>query len=192
MCCLNCSSASANTSERPKALRHQYHHQLCHLMQRTTLPQHLFPWTASRPVPCSSSAWLAGAHRHHPAASPSPSTDHGEHYLTTDLLQHSSSPAKAGLDHSARDTRPFPSFQTSLKLEQATLLQYAHLAHFSEDEILIKMKNQDLGSYRRSRSYFLSLSLHFFPFSQFKTCRTGTSWNNILPVESVLKQAGFQ
>lgn len=65
------------------------------------------PWTALHPPPCSSSAWLQGTHRHCPAALPSPSTDHRDHYFTTDLLWHSSSPAKAGLDHSAGDSSSF-------------------------------------------------------------------------------------
>lgn len=106
LCCPNCSSASANNLELPKALRHSYDHGLCHLMQHTTLPQHLFPWAALHPPACSSSAWHQGTHCHRPAALPSPSTDHHNHYLPTDLLRHSSS-AKTGTDHSAGDPLSF-------------------------------------------------------------------------------------
>ena len=148
LCCLNCSSASVNNLELPKALRNQYDHQLCHLMQHTTLAQHLPPRTALRPPPCSSSALLWGTHGHRSTASPSPSADHRDHHLTTDLPR-CSFPTRAGLDHSARDPLPFPQqfshkaisfFHTSLNLEQATLLQYAHLAHLNKDEIFKKEK----------------------------------------------------
>lgn len=150
LCCLNGSSASVNNLGLPKA-RGMNTITASAILCNTWHSHSIFPLGEPYiPLPFTS-VWLQGTQGLHSAALLSPSTDHCDHYLTTDLLQHSSSPVKSGLHHFAGDPLPFPPwfshktisfFQTSLKLEQATLLQYyAHLAQLNKDEILKKEKS---------------------------------------------------
>lgn len=202
LCCLNCSSASADNSELPKALRHQQDHQLCHLTQHRHAHS-ILPLDRPTSTPCSCSSSAPGTQGTIP-----PPTEPWDHHLTADLPHNSSSPDMEERLPPARDLFDLFVWPTNILtktcfskkvLEQASLLQYTHLAHLNAEEIFSKRKIKVWAPLKEVEVvlsfcwvFFLqpitpSPLLYFSPEVSIST----PTWNDIFLVEPTLKQAKF-
>lgn len=157
LCCLNCSSASADNSELPKALRHQQDHQLCHLTQHRHAHS-ILPLDRPTSTPCSSSA--PGTQGTIP-----PPTEPWDHHLTADLPHNSSSPDMEERLPPARELFVWPTkiltqdlfFKKGLGASLSTPVY--PFGSLKCRRNLFKKENQGVGPSKRGRSRFVG----FFP-----------------------------
>lgn len=176
MCCLNCSSASADNSELPKALRHQQHQQLCHLTQHRHSHSIFPPGQTYIHTPISLLLQLQG-HRgpsHCQAPQQTITSLHTSHSILHLLT-------KLGLPP-VRELFVWPTtiltqdlfFKKGLRASLSTPIY--PFGSFKCRRNLLKKENQGLGPSRRGRSYFVgfffSPAHHLFPFSLFEPCRS--------------------
>lgn len=197
MGCLNCSSASADNSELPKALRHQQDHQLCHLTQHRHSHSILPPGQTYIHTLLPFLCWLQGhrAPSHH-QQTPGTITSLQSSHRTLHLL------TKLGLPP-VRELFVWP---TTI-LTQDLFFKKGLRASLSAPKYpfgsikcggnLLKKENQGLSPSKRGRSCFVGFlssspsPLHLYFISTLKVSISSPPWNDIFLVEPILKQAKF-